>query len=353
MGEKHHMCRNQLYPQQKLQTGETEYDGRDATKSIEHSPETKAVASRSSTEFEEYDSSSSTPGRSPKRKPPSDMPYRPKRARHESEEAVSTVSRTTKGTSSAMPSPSLQRTNSSAHRQFPSSKGRPRAVSLPPRLPQMRREQYQPLSTKNIAEHIPPVNLKTLRELELQEFYRNPKLRHDVVYDSQLHFRPNNDGNRGAKKKVDSTNYWSLVLWECDVVLRRTVLNAPLQKLPILLATMRDILLTLVPRADREDVETCLDPALLMQQMQHGILDLKRMSTWLARIFKAHCAPMRDQWVDLMVSQFARGVDKKDTRSLVEGWKSVFGILEAMKLVSFSCTSMFGALLLGTNLLLE
>ena len=106
-------------------------------------------------------------------------------------------------------------------------------------------------------------------------------------------------------------------------------------KIPILLATMRDILLTLVPRADREEVESSLDPDLLMQQLEHGILDLKRMSIWLARIFKAHCAPMRDQWVDQMVCQFERGVDKGDTRSLMEGWKSIFGILEAMKLVSY------------------
>ena len=225
----------------------------------------------------------------------------------------------------------------SAHKSSPSSRVRPRAHSLPARLTPADWPTRQ--TPDRHSQHVPPVNLKTLRELELSEFYRNPKLRHDVVFDSQLHFRPNNDGNRGMKKKVDSHGYWQLVLVEFEVLLNQKDSSArsherPM-KIPILLATMRDILLTLVPRADREEVESSLDPDLLMQQLEHGILDLKRMSLWLARIFKAHCAPMRDQWVDLMVSQFARGVDKGDNRSLMEGWKSIFGILEAMKLVSY------------------
>ena len=199
-----------------------------------------------------------------------------------------------------------------------------------------------PVTPRSLLTPYPPSESQTLRELELSEFYRNPKLRHDVVFDSQLHFRPNNDGTRGLKKKVDSHGYWQLVLVECEVLLnaskKKGSATSPHErpmKIPILLSTMRDILLTLVPRADKEEVESSLDPDLLMQQLEHGILDLKRMSLWLARIFKAHCAPMRDQWVDLMVSQFARGVDKGDNRALMEGWKSIFGILEAMKLVSF------------------
>ncbi|RPB28619.1 T-complex 11 [Terfezia boudieri ATCC MYA-4762] len=226
----------------------------------------------------------------------------------------------------------------STHQSSPlPSPVRPRAHSLPARWVRPDWPAHQ-LPDRH-SQHVPPVNLKTLRELELSEFYRNPKLRHDVVFDSQLHFRPNNDGTRGMKKKVDSHGYWQLVLVEFEVLLNASKKKdssahsheGPM-KIPILLVTMRDILLTLVPRADREEVESSLDPDLLMQQLEHGILDLKRMSLWLARIFKAHCAPMRDQWVDLMVSQFARGVDKGDNRALMEGWKSIFGILEAMKL---------------------
>lgn len=319
-------------------------------------PDTAPDAARpTSPVFEEYESTTtgSTPSRasSVKRKPVStDVSLRPKRPRRESEERQD-ASGTTQATTPAKttrPSQSLTRSTSTPMHKTPqSAKVRPRAQSLPARLERISSNKHVELLSytqviENQAQHIPPVNLKTLRELELSEFYRNPKLRHDVVFDSQLHFRPNNDGSRGARKKVDSHGYWNLVLVECEILLnvanKRKGLGGKKEKpvkIPILLATMRDILLTLVPRADREEVETSLDPDLLMQQLEHGILDLKRMSLWLAQIFKAHCAPMRDQWVDLMVSQFARGVDRGDKRSLMEGWKSIFGILEAMKLVSY------------------
>lgn len=42
----------------------------------------------------------------------------------------------------------------------------------------------------------PPVTRATLRELDLHEIMRNPQLRHDVVFDPNLMFRPNYDGQR-------------------------------------------------------------------------------------------------------------------------------------------------------------
>ncbi|KAF8418588.1 T-complex protein 11-domain-containing protein [Tirmania nivea] len=330
MAERNQMCHNQIF-HPPLQTGETDYDANNATKPMELSTETQSNPNRAA----------GATRNSPKRKPqPTEMlALRPKRPRHETESGISQAqtAEAPKLTTVAdsRPSQSMART-ASTHKSF-FSPVRPRAHSLPARL--VRPDWPAPQLADRPSQHVPPVNLKTLRELELSEFYRNPKLRHDVVFDSQLHFRPNNDGTRGLKKRVDSHGYWQLVLVEFEVLLNASKKRdssarsheRPM-KIPILLATMKDILLTLVPRADREEVESSLDPDLLMQQLEHGILDLKRMSLWLARIFKAHCAPMRDQWVDLMVSQFAGGVDKGDNRALMEGWKSIFGILEAMKL---------------------
>lgn len=351
MDEKHQVYQNPMFHPQ-IQPGENEYEGNsnNTTKPMDITPEdTPDTARPASPVFEEYESTTtgSGPARSSsvKRKPAStDVSLRPKRPRHDNEvqEAASAIQAATPA-KQTRPIQSMTRTTSTPHKSHHSAKLRPRAQSLPARLSTTSSRQHLEILTysqiaDNQSQHIPPVNLKTLRELELSEFYRNPKLRHDVVFDSQLHFRPNNDGSRGARKKVDSHGYWQLVLVECEILLnvaKRRGSNGRQErpvKIPILLATMRDILLTLVPRADREEVESSLDPDLLMQQLEHGILDLKRMSLWLAQIFKAHCAPMRDQWVDLMVSQFARGVDRGDTKSLMEGWKSIFGILEAMKL---------------------
>lgn len=42
----------------------------------------------------------------------------------------------------------------------------------------------------------PPITKATLRELDLHEILRNPQLRHDSVFDPNLMFRPNYDGER-------------------------------------------------------------------------------------------------------------------------------------------------------------
>ena len=43
---------------------------------------------------------------------------------------------------------------------------------------------------------VPPISKATLRELDLAEILRNPQLRHDSVFDPNLMFRPNYDGER-------------------------------------------------------------------------------------------------------------------------------------------------------------
>ena len=37
----------------------------------------------------------------------------------------------------------------------------------------------------------PPVTKKTLSELDVNKIVHNPKLRHDINFDPDLHFRPN------------------------------------------------------------------------------------------------------------------------------------------------------------------
>lgn len=46
----------------------------------------------------------------------------------------------------------------------------------------------------------PPINLQGLKEIDLQEILKNPQLRHDIIFDPLLQFRPNLDGERGNKK---------------------------------------------------------------------------------------------------------------------------------------------------------
>lgn len=183
----------------------------------------------------------------------------------------------------------------------------------------------------------PPVNSQSLKEIDLQEIFKNPQLRHDVVFDPQLQFRPNLDGERGKRKRVLAEKYWESVVVECKCFVQdlawKSLQGLPMNsKLPLLFSTLRDILVTLLPAKDRILVDAVLDTDLIIQQIEHGTLDFINLAQWLASVFKAHCAPMRDSWVDQMVDRVKLGVESNSARRLVEGLRMIFAILEAMKL---------------------
>lgn len=125
--------------------------------------------------------------------------------------------------------------------------------------------------------------------------------------------------------------YWNAIVTEFEHLDRGNSLSS-MSRLPLMFHTLRDILLSLLPLKDRAHVDSILDPDLVMQQIRHGALDFVSMARWLAEVFKAHCAPMRDAWVDQMVCRIELGVETQSPRRLVEGLRMVFAILEAMKL---------------------
>ncbi|KAF5093417.1 hypothetical protein D0Z03_002425 [Geotrichum reessii] len=188
-------------------------------------------------------------------------------------------------------------------------------------------------------ELMPPVNTTSLKEIDLQEIFKNPQLRHDIVFDPQLQFRPNLDGERGKRKRASTEKYWDTIVSELAVIANNSNLSNSSfialpanSKLPYLFLSMRDILDSLLPAKDRESVDSILDPELLLRQLQHCALDFVALAQWLSSVFKAHCAPMRDTWVDQMVSRIESGVTAQSPRRIVEGLRMIFAILEAMKL---------------------
>lgn len=62
----------------------------------------------------------------------------------------------------------------------------------------------------------PPITRQTLKELDLHEILKNPQLRHDIVFDSNVQFRPNFDGERGRKKKEFGNKYWYAIQREIE-----------------------------------------------------------------------------------------------------------------------------------------
>lgn len=200
------------------------------------------------------------------------------------------------------------------------------------------------------ASKLPPITSESLSELELHQVTSNPRLRYDVNFDRNLHFRPDFEGSKGLKKIQLAKDYWKGLEAElsiCAVVLARkaglpahdpanaywdAVLKRSQVRLPNLFCTIRDIMLTLVPETDRSSVSERLDVPFLMQMIEHGVCDLVSLGQWLARVLKQHCAPMRDRQVDRMPREIERGTLSQKPAVLVSGIRQVISILEDMKL---------------------
>lgn len=184
----------------------------------------------------------------------------------------------------------------------------------------------------------PPVTKATLSELDVTKIIHNPKLRHDINFDPELHFRPNLDGEKGRRKQEKANQFWNALqeqLIQFVVDREGFVRDHGTEEnwcLPLLLKAVKEIIQTLVPARDREFLNEGLNVDLLMQQFNRGIADLEKLAQWLASVLKLHCAPMRDEWVDEMYSKLSRGNRNNDMGELVKGMCSLLGVLEAMKL---------------------
>ncbi|QSZ31810.1 hypothetical protein DSL72_001379 [Monilinia vaccinii-corymbosi] len=203
--------------------------------------------------------------------------------------------------------------------------------------------QESPSTTKRSTKPVvksalePPVTKSTLSELDVNKIIHNPKLRHDINFDPDLHFRPNLDGEKGRKKTQKANDFWDTMRSQLQgYLVDRDQFERDLGDaewcLPATLKAIRGILETLVPQRDRASVEETFNVDLLMQQFRKGVADLGKLASWLSQLLKCHCAPMRDSWVDEMVVQLSEGDKNWDVGMLVSGMRNLLGVLEAMKL---------------------
>lgn len=208
------------------------------------------------------------------------------------------------------------------------------------------------------TEVLPPVTKETLSELDLERILRNPSLRTDANFEPDLHFKPDLDGEKGRTKRKMADNYWEaleveIMMYsevtmashqgssngEVEIETRYTPVSSGLEpgwiisRLPLMFEMLQEILKTLVPEQDHPSVAGNLDVPFLMQQVRKGVLDLVGLSTWLADLLKTHCAPMRDPVADEMVAEIRTGYALQDMGKVVNGLRTLFGMLEMMKLV--------------------
>ena len=221
-----------------------------------------------------------------------------------------------------------------------SSNTKPPSEYLPARTPALGQRPSPPTSHPSLSANPPlepPVTKATLSELDVQKIVHNPKLRHDINFDPELHFRPNLDGDKGKRKQEKANQFWNALFDQLVLfVMDRETFHARYGHgdwcLPVLLRAVRDIIETLVPQRDQELLNEGLNVDLLMQQFNRGVADLEKLASWLASVLKLHCAPMRDEWVDDMYQELSNGNRNNDMTELVKGMRTLLSVLEAMKL---------------------
>jgi hypothetical protein len=193
------------------------------------------------------------------------------------------------------------------------------------------------------ASKYPPVTKNSLRELDLPVFMNKLALRIDVNYDRDIHFTPAHH-EKDNPRKIAAERYWEALAIELEVFASKPPPRLGNERSPKLFPsrlgnlfdTIREVLQTLVPTRDHPAIVQHLDTDLLIQQVQHKVLDMISLAEWLAELLKMHCAPMRDQKADAMAMEIESGCVKNDMRAVAKGLQSLFGVLETMKLVSDS-----------------
>ncbi|KAG8887291.1 hypothetical protein FRB98_000277 [Tulasnella sp. 332] len=315
-------------------------------------------------------------------------------------------------------------TTPSISRAFPSSMNLQLAMTSPyastsssPHSLQPSPSHHSPIPSPPIVPPTYPlITRDTLKELELDVTLRSPQLRHDILFDPGLQFRP----TTGRRKREASDRYWEAVAremqWGCvctsfdkeqkihpcvcgkvpeggtlpglasDVPVHDAwhgyVLSTPSRVLP-LLETLKEVLHLVVHPASMTAVTSNVsavsgsspssptgasspqegfppaspmsfgspfgyrsspanadpllapfDPALIQQELTHGVFDHESVFKWVGQMMKMHCAPMRDGMVENMV-RMATETDESDPtpeRRPVKALKMCFDILEVMKL---------------------
>ncbi|KAH9841551.1 Tcp11-domain-containing protein [Rhodofomes roseus] len=239
----------------------------------------------------------------------------------------------------------------------------------------------------HIPSHQPPINRETLKELDLEAILRNPQLRHDLLFDSGLQFRPTSS----RRKRDMAENYWIAIVRElecgctcftvdahgrpCERMCicsslplptgrpicafandNRCTVRTPSRIRPLLLELL-EVLVSIIQPVMSKTTGLCVQPTalhpqyqqnvahvallrsvldadLIQQEIDHGLFDPSGVFQTIGDIIRCHCAPMRDGAVDQMVA-LAKSCAPGGGGSKVEAVRAIrlcFEIMELMKL---------------------
>ncbi|KAJ3895434.1 T-complex protein 11-domain-containing protein [Lentinula edodes] len=234
----------------------------------------------------------------------------------------------------------------------------------------------------------PYVSRNTLKELDLDVILRSPQLRHDLMFDNGLQFRP----TYSRRKRQLSEAYWNALIREvesgctcfsvdkigapmttpacvCNQIpipplhpiigycpaLQVMTVRSPSRIRPLLSEFLEVLLLVIQPlqsvsgmyvnpdsfKAQMEEhstqanyIRSIIDPALIEQELRHNLFDLSSLLRAIGVLLKGHCAPMRDSAVEDMVraAETCKPGGPGTKAEGVNALRTCLEILELMKL---------------------
>ncbi|KAJ2616504.1 cAMP-mediated signaling protein sok1 [Coemansia sp. RSA 1365] len=173
----------------------------------------------------------------------------------------------------------------------------------------------------------PPINRYTLRELRVHSILQNARLRHEVVFEPKLEFRPNAGGAAAETKQRAAQHYWAAV--ERDV---RTGGAAGAATIAALVAELREVVAEMCDDAGRADVvhiggelRARLDDTRVRQQLAHGVFDAAGAAAALTDALRRVALPGRHPAIARVEAVVARG-------RIARGLRGAFDVAEAVKI---------------------
>lgn len=197
----------------------------------------------------------------------------------------------------------------------------------------------KPLNQKII---LPPINFKTLSELDLTHVYRNSTFRHNLLFDNNLRIRQKEYSNKNENRQ-----YWEQLTAELISIKQNSkIIKRP--KYGKLIAPLclefKKIICSLLPDDTANICEDSLDLYQLIITLSNNECweknntNLLKFGCWLELILKNHCAPIRDSIIDEISFSFNNALNQKNNniensiQFLVNGIELLFKLLETMKI---------------------
>ncbi|KAJ2783979.1 cAMP-mediated signaling protein sok1 [Coemansia javaensis] len=213
----------------------------------------------------------------------------------------------------------------------------PAPAPAPASAPTPAASQAQAQAQAQQAYALPPINRYTLRELKIQNILQNPRLRHEVLFEPKLEFRPNSSGQLAEAKLRAAMQYWAGVDYEVRALAASLASGAAPTALGVATVTMLVVELREIVAEMAEDsakpeqaqyaglLRERIDEDRIRQQLARGVFDAGAAMACLAEAMLQFAQPARAPAIGRLGAYVQRG-------RLARALRGAFDVLEAIKI---------------------